>query len=860
MTRAPSFVHRLHYFDKATAFIEEDGRVWRYADLAEAVTEFARQLGPHRRLVLIETRNQIQPLVAYLACLQAAHPVILMPHGAAEKDDRIETVFQPNLVYREDEHGWSLQQESDRHHHLHPDLRVLLTTSGTTGTPKLVRLSGENLQSNAASIADYLDISSLDRAITTLPVNYSYGLSIINSHLQAGASVSLTDRSVSSQCLWEQFREQQCTSLAGVPYTYELLDRVGFADMDLPSLRTLTQAGGKLPPEKVRYHARLAAKRGYRFHVMYGQTEATARMGWLPPELASKNPHSIGQPIPGGSFTLRDATGKIITRHDREGELIYSGANVMMGYADQPDDLARAAELTELETGDLAVRNRLGLYRITGRKSRFCKLYGLRFNLDDIEASLTRMGPQCAVSGDDELICVCVRGPHSTDEIEKHLRRRYTLKRNDIIVWAAADFPVLENGKTDYRQIMATGKKIRTENEDNDKPHIDLAGEFAATLRLAKVPRNASFTSLQGDSLSYVQASVAIEEHLGYLPKGWETISVGDLQLMKRAQQTTNTIDTDIALKAAAILMVVAHHAGLVSFAGGAMTLLMLAGFNTARFQLEHLLQGRSISVLGTVFRRIILPYFCILLLYLIWRQDFHLPSLTLSSNFFGTYGQGSTFLTPYWFVEVYAQIVLCLCAVFAIPQLRKLVRTHPFESALTALGISLLLPILIMVVNAELFATQRLPHLLIYVFAFGWAAARADNPNRKMLLMVTGLITFPLFMGPTNAQGWIVAGAFTLLLWFPRLSVSGQLKPIIMLVGGASFYIYLLRNLPVHLLTHTMPVSYTLLSGMAAVILSLLVGIAAETARQRLPGQIRKLRTEGLPSGKYHGSSSVSQ
>ncbi len=857
MNTSPAFVHRLAYFDKATALIEENGRVWRYADLAEAVDSFAENLGTKRKLVLIETLNQVEPLIAYLACLKAGHPVILMPHGAVEKDNRIETTFQPNLIYRQDNTGWALTECHADTYQLHPDLRVLLTTSGSTGTPKLVKLSGENLQANAESITEYLDISTLDRAITSLPFNYSYGLSVINSHLVAGASISLTDRSVASQCFWDQLKDQECTSLAGVPYTYDLMERAGFAEMDLPSLRTLTQAGGKMPAEKVRYHARLAARRGRRFHVMYGQTEATARMAWLPPNLAAKYADYIGQAIPGGTFTLKDENGKTITRHGKEGELIYSGPNFMMGYAERIEDLSNADDCSSLNTGDLAIRNRKGLYRITGRKSRFCKLYGLRFNLDDIENCLKAKGINCAVSGDDAFISVCITDADRQDEVEKHLRRRYTLKRGDIIVWTTEEIPLLNNGKVNYPQILSTGRDLRLKESQQHIRRSDLQSDYAAALGMADIPRNASFASLQGDSLSYVQASVAIEKHLGYLPKGWEDMAISDLQLMRKQTCTTTAVDTDIALKAAAILMVVAHHAGLISFSGGALTLLMIAGFNTARFQMTQLMAGNTMSVIAGIMKRIILPYFIILLLYLSWRQDFHLPTLTLTGNLFGSYGERSTFLTPYWFLEVYFQIMLMVCALFMIPRVRSMAGSHPFMIALFMLAFSTLFPIVSIIAAG---VTQRLPHLLFHVFAFGWAVASAKTPNQKLLLMVFALIAFPLILGPTNAQGWLVAAASTVLIWFPRLSVSKQLKAPIVITGAASFYIYLLHNIPVHYLRYEAPLDAPVITGTLALLLAVMLGVCADLARQHLPAMWKKIRLQGPLPAKYHGSSSVSQ
>lgn len=159
---------------------------------------------------------------------------------------------------------------------------MLLTTSGSTGSPKLVRLSKENILENAKSIAQYLDIDQNERAITSLPMHYSYGLSVINSHLISGATILLTEDSYIQRDFWVFAREQRVTSFSGVPFTYEILKKMKFWNRNLPTLRTLTQAGGKLSNELIEYFAKNAKLRDVNFYVMYGQTEATARMSYLP--------------------------------------------------------------------------------------------------------------------------------------------------------------------------------------------------------------------------------------------------------------------------------------------------------------------------------------------------------------------------------------------------------------------------------------------------------------------------------------------------------------------------------------------------------------------------------------------------
>ena len=306
---------------------------------------------------------------------------IWLPNSAVEFFSSYETFVEVS------DYGYSLLRISLRssvsvYPSPHPDLALLLSTSGSTGSPKLVRLSYENLLSNTMSICEYLKIIRADRPITTLPMNYSYGLSVINTHLYAGASIILTDQSYAQKTFWDLFKKNSATSFSGVPYTYEILKRIHFERMELPSLKCMTQAGGKLSEELQRFFAEYAIKRNIDFYVMYGQTEATARMSYLAPKLAMEKLGSIGKAIPRGRFEIRDDQNNIINQPGVKGNLFYCGTNVFMGYADSINDLCKEnLHNGLLDTGDLAEYDNDNFLYIKGRKKRFIKIYGNRVNL-----------------------------------------------------------------------------------------------------------------------------------------------------------------------------------------------------------------------------------------------------------------------------------------------------------------------------------------------------------------------------------------------------------------------------------------------------------------------------------------------
>lgn len=341
---------------------------------------------------------------------------------------------------------------------LHKDLALLLTTSGSTGSPKLVRQSRKNIAANAASIAKYLELDASERPITSLPMQYTFGLSILNSHFSVGAAVLLTNRSLFEKEFWEFFQKEGATSISGVPYTFEMLKRLSFFQMDLPSLRTMTQAGGKLAPRLHKEFAEFAAETGRKFVVMYGQTEATARMGYLPAADAIRKCGSMGIAIPGGKFRLMEDEHTEITEPDTVGELVYEGENVTMGYAQCREDLTKGDERGGvLFTGDMAKRDADGYYYITGRKKRFLKLFGKRVNMDEIEqlfkAEYDGIGVAC--TGEDDHMRIYLAGEDEAfcRQAEEWITAKTGLHPHGIRIFPIDEIPKNEAGKTIYKNL-----------------------------------------------------------------------------------------------------------------------------------------------------------------------------------------------------------------------------------------------------------------------------------------------------------------------------------------------------------------------------------------------------------------------
>jgi acyl-coenzyme A synthetase/AMP-(fatty) acid ligase len=321
----------------------------------------------------------------------------------------------------------------------------------------MVRISGENIVSNAQAISDYLGLTSCERPITTLPPSYTYGLSILHSHLLHGCEIALTNRTMFDRKFWDFLRDSKVTSMGGVPYHYEMMRKLKFAGMDLPELRTLTQAGGRLDPSLVSEYASLCAGRNMRFFVMYGQAEATARMSFLAPEKALFKPDSIGQAIPGGRLWLEDEMGNILQDETQFGQLVYQGKNICMGYAENLLDLSRGNEFgCNLKTGDLARRDADGDYYIVGRLKRFLKFFGHRVNLQDIEDDLQKIGFSVACSGkDDQLdVYLCNATNEHAKLIKMEIIGMLKLPPSSIRILTVSDLPRNEAGKIQYSVLQ----------------------------------------------------------------------------------------------------------------------------------------------------------------------------------------------------------------------------------------------------------------------------------------------------------------------------------------------------------------------------------------------------------------------
>ena len=456
------------YYLDSTACIDEDGGETTYAEIVAASERISKLVKP-RDLVFSFCENRAGSLVGYVSFLSNRIVPLLLDSGM--QDDLasgLVEAYQPSFIWAPEhktipgyktifsDWGYKLLETGLKAFPLHDELALLVTTSGSTGSPKLVRQSYKNIYSNTSSIVEYLKIGASERPITTLPMNYVYGLSIVNSHLFKGATILLTTKGLMQKEFWGFFKEYEATSIAGVPYTYEMLKRLKFTSMGLPSLRMMTQAGGKLNPDLHKEFAEYAEEKGVDFVIMYGAAEATARMGYLPAEKSLMKYGCMGIAIPGGRFDLVDEDGGVINDPDIVGELVYYGDNVTMGYAECGEDLIKGDERGgRYETGDMATCDSDGYYTIVGRKKRFLKIFGNRVGLDEVERIIRSAFPsiECACGGVDDKMTVFITDFAVSEEVISFISGKTGLNHTAFKTVYIEKIPRNEAGKILYNEL-----------------------------------------------------------------------------------------------------------------------------------------------------------------------------------------------------------------------------------------------------------------------------------------------------------------------------------------------------------------------------------------------------------------------
>lgn len=800
----------------AAALITATGAPWTHADLRSRVDHLVTRLPDLTRgrcLVHVPLQPEAGSVAAYLAVLEAGHVALVTADdsSAATPTRRILERYRPDL--RVATHGAGYQQlTAGPQHLLHPDLALLLSTSGSTGSPKLVRLSHDNVVSNAAAIAGALGLTSADRGITSLPLHYCYGLSVLHAHLYAGGSVVLSDDSVLDDSFWEGVDRHEVTTVAGVPHTLQLMDSTGVLQRPHPSLRLVTQAGGRLAPERVERTARLGEQQGFELAVMYGQTEATARIAVLDPRRTLEHSDAVGRPVPGTQVRV-DLKVPGADPASGLGELVVQGPGVMMGYALHPDDLACGPMLRELHTGDLARVDEQGIIRITGRRSGFVKVMGVRVDLEAVEARLESEGLIACVTGDDTGLRVAIEPSAGPDDTELVQCARVLAGASCGLGVTAVEAAVLRlprrpGGKVDRQRCDVLVRAAATVEHGTD---CETAGDTCAgmtrvvaqtltsVLGRDHIDLDRSFVQLGGDSLSHVRASVQLEELLGPLPSDWHHQPlrrlVADAQPPPADEARTRrdgrrTVEMSVLLRAVAVIAICGSHADLFRILGGAHILLAVAGFNAARFGLSTPSAGLRWRATGRMLIGIAVPTALVALFGMVTHDRYGWANVVMANWATGdvAYGQHNEL----WFIDALVASLLLLTTVLSVPPVARWWHRDPWA---VAFGVALLalIPRFAVLATQEGVLRGILP-TVFWFFAIGAAFAYARTPRRQRLTLAVAVVGGITFFPDDPVRNLTILAGIAALALVPSVRVPAWTVPVVSLLASASLYIYLIQ------------------------------------------------------------------
>ncbi len=451
-----------------TAAIDIEGSSVTYGQLTEAARESKKVLD-RRAVVFILCKNTVGALISYVSMIENRMVPLLLPADMdRELLQNLFETYEPAIIccptgqmpFEAKEEiasyvDYSWYSTGLEPYEVYPELSLLLTTSGSTGSPKLVRHSYQNIEANPRNVAAAFKLTGEERPMADLALQYTMGMNVICSHLYAGATVLLCSASIVEGRYWDYLQAQEATSITGVPFHYEIMKRLRFTRSAWPSLQMLSEGGGRLPDELYEEYAQYCVKTGKKFIPTFGQTECTARMALLPPERALEKKGSIGKAIPEGELFLIDDAGNVIPDGAAEGEMCYRGPNVTMGYALNKEDLKKGDEWHgEVRTGDIARRDEEGFYFIIGRKKRFLKMFGYRVGLDECERMVqTRFETECACTGTDKRMLIYVTDQSVADRIPGFLSEKTGIIQSAFQARVIEAIPRSSSNKVSYKDL-----------------------------------------------------------------------------------------------------------------------------------------------------------------------------------------------------------------------------------------------------------------------------------------------------------------------------------------------------------------------------------------------------------------------
>lgn len=439
-----------------------------YGELCDFACEWKMKI-PERCMIIILADNSVGAFVGYIgSIIDKIVPLIISSSIKQDALEQLKETYDPAYIWMPkknhcnslegiiyEKYDYVLVKQNKEIYPLYEELSLLLTTSGSTGSPKLVRHSYRNLEVQAGNLSEFFELEETDRPLVSLPLQYTMAISSINSHLFVGATLILSDLSLLSAELWEFIKKERVSSITGVPYSFEIMNRLRIYRRELPDLKLLTQGGGKLAKDIQIRFAEYIHKNGGKYIATYGQTEGSARMAYLPDEYSVSKCGSIGKAIPNGTIYIIDDNGEKISEANSVGEMVFEGENVTLGYAESREELALGDQNKGiLYTGDLVYKDEDGYIYIVGRKKRFLKLFGHRVSLDECESLIkNEFHIDCACTGTDQQMLIYITDDQYLEPVKEYILSKTELYANSIKSILISKIPKNEAGKTLYSQL-----------------------------------------------------------------------------------------------------------------------------------------------------------------------------------------------------------------------------------------------------------------------------------------------------------------------------------------------------------------------------------------------------------------------
>ena len=468
--------NNLYKFGKKNAIISKNSEI-SYLELDNFSKKY--NIFNTHSLVLLINDNSIESVMLYVLLMKSKNvSLMLIENNTNEKSiseilkiyhhdyiilPRTKFKYINNKFYSllDIGHFSIFKKHSNKIKKINSNNKLMLTTSGSLGSSKFVSLSIENLKFNSKQIIEYLKIKKNDNIITTMPMSYSYMLSIINTHLEKGSTIYINQNSIFQREFWNYFRKKKINSFSGVPYHFQILEKNNFKFLKTNYLKYITCAGGKLDERIIKKIDNFCFKNKVKFYSMYGQTEASPRISYLPYRYLKKKPSSIGKGLKGTKIWLEDKDGKKIKIANKIGELVCAGKNIFNGYCNTRKDLSKKIKKNKiLKTGDLAYYDKEKFFFICGRKSRIAKVFGIRINLDELEKKLSKEYVKVICKFEDNKIYLFTSKKINKKKLMKIAEKITMLNSNVFKIITLNRFPMTNSGKIKYSSLNTDENRL----------------------------------------------------------------------------------------------------------------------------------------------------------------------------------------------------------------------------------------------------------------------------------------------------------------------------------------------------------------------------------------------------------------